>query len=168
MLERLERKYTKMEIVDLILQMHFQIMKSFLSPILPISSKWVFVFTSSIYKIASNLFVQLLNTGYNYMVVLKLVLKYEQCIYKSTWQGGIGTGRRFKRLIFHLGHADSPAPVSGINGHSEDMNQDSVPKASLRLGFSEYCRISNLIVLHLRKMEEGEAIPSAALTVSFT
>ncbi|XP_055253920.1 DNA replication licensing factor MCM6 [Moschus berezovskii] len=54
------------------------------------------------------------------------------------------------------GHADSPAPVSGINGHSEDMNQDSVPKASLRLGFSEYCRISNLIVLHLRKMEEEE------------
>ena len=54
------------------------------------------------------------------------------------------------------GHADSPAPASGINGHSEDMNQDSVPKASLRLGFSEYCRISNLIVLHLRKMEEEE------------
>ncbi|XP_057601746.1 DNA replication licensing factor MCM6 isoform X2 [Hippopotamus amphibius kiboko] len=54
------------------------------------------------------------------------------------------------------GHADSPAPVNGINGHSEDVNQDSVPKASLRLGFSEYCRISNLIVLHLRKMEEEE------------
>lgn len=54
------------------------------------------------------------------------------------------------------GHADSPAPVNGINGHSEDMNQDSVPKASLKLGFSEYCRISNLIVLHLRKMEEEE------------
>lgn len=62
--------------------------------------------------------------------------------------------------MFHLGHADSPAPVNGINGHSEDLNQDSVPKASLRLGFSEYCRISNLIVLHLRKMEEGEAVPS--------
>ncbi|XP_032493775.1 DNA replication licensing factor MCM6 isoform X2 [Lagenorhynchus albirostris] len=54
------------------------------------------------------------------------------------------------------GHADIPAPVNGINGHSEDMNQDAVPKASLRLGFSEYCRISNLIVLHLRKMEEEE------------
>nr|XP_030738874.1 DNA replication licensing factor MCM6 [Globicephala melas] len=67
-----------------------------------------------------------------------------------------GTERRFKQLIFHLGHADIPAPVNGINGHSEDMNQDAVPKASLRLGFSEYCRISNLIVLHLRKMEEEE------------
>ncbi|XP_019516883.1 PREDICTED: DNA replication licensing factor MCM6 isoform X2 [Hipposideros armiger] len=54
------------------------------------------------------------------------------------------------------GHADSPAPVNEINGHSEDINQDSVPKASLKLGFSEYCRISNLIVLHLRKMEEEE------------
>lgn len=54
------------------------------------------------------------------------------------------------------GHADSPAPVNEINGHGEDINQDSVPKASLKLGFSEYCRISNLIVLHLRKMEEEE------------
>ncbi|XP_023619793.1 DNA replication licensing factor MCM6 isoform X2 [Myotis lucifugus] len=54
------------------------------------------------------------------------------------------------------GHADSPAPVNGINGHSDDADRDSVPKASLRLGFSEYCRISNLIVLHLRKMEEEE------------
>ncbi|ELV10220.1 DNA replication licensing factor MCM6 [Tupaia chinensis] len=54
------------------------------------------------------------------------------------------------------GHAESPAPVNGINGHREDINQDSVPKTSLRLGFSEYCRISNLIVLHLRKVEEEE------------
>lgn len=54
------------------------------------------------------------------------------------------------------GHVDSPAPVNGINGHSEDINQDLVPKASLRLSFPEYCRISNLIVLHLRKMEEEE------------
>uniref|UniRef100_A0A8D2ARC9 DNA replication licensing factor MCM6 n=1 Tax=Sciurus vulgaris TaxID=55149 RepID=A0A8D2ARC9_SCIVU len=54
------------------------------------------------------------------------------------------------------GHADSPAPVNGINGYSEDINQDTTSKASLRLGFSEYCRISNLIVLHLRKMEEEE------------
>lgn len=60
-------------------------------------------------------------------------------------------------LMFPLGHADSPAPVNGINGHSDDTDRDSVPKASLRLGFSEYCRISNLIVLHLRKVEEGEA-----------
>lgn len=62
--------------------------------------------------------------------------------------------------MFLLGHADSPAPVNEINGHGEDINQDSVPKASLKLGFSEYCRISNLIVLHLRKMEEGEVLPS--------
>nr|XP_039319317.1 DNA replication licensing factor MCM6-like [Saimiri boliviensis boliviensis] len=54
------------------------------------------------------------------------------------------------------GLADSPAPVSGINGYSEDINQESAPKASLTLVFSEYCRISNLIVLHLRKMEEED------------
>ncbi|NXA26901.1 MCM6 factor, partial [Ibidorhyncha struthersii] len=46
--------------------------------------------------------------------------------------------------------------VNGINGHSEDMNKDAAPKASLRLGFSEYRRISNLLVLHLRKAEEEE------------
>lgn len=68
--------------------------------------------------------------------------------------------------MFQLGHADSPAPMNGINGHSEDINQDSVPKASLRLGFSEYCRISNLIVLHLRKMEEGEDVPSVTPMLS--
>lgn len=54
------------------------------------------------------------------------------------------------------GHADSPAPVNGINGPSDDANQEPVSKPSLRLGFAEYCRISNLIVLHLRKMEEEE------------
>lgn len=69
-------------------------------------------------------------------------------------------------MVSHLGHADSPAPVNGINGHSEDTNQDPAPKASLRLGFSEYCRISNLIVLHLRKMEDGKAVPSAAHVLS--
>ncbi|NXP71725.1 MCM6 factor, partial [Ramphastos sulfuratus] len=46
--------------------------------------------------------------------------------------------------------------VNGINGHSEDANKDGAPKASLRLGFSEYRRISNLLVLHLRKAEEEE------------
>ena len=100
------------------------------------------------------------------MLVLKLVLKVKWYIYDIGWGGIGGTETRFKQLIFHLGHADSPAPVNGINGHSEDMNQDSVPKASLKLGFSEYCRISNLIVLHLRKMEEGEAVPSAALRLN--
>ncbi|NXF01600.1 MCM6 factor, partial [Smithornis capensis] len=45
---------------------------------------------------------------------------------------------------------------AGVNGHSEDVNKDAAPKASLRLGFSEYRRISNLLVLHLRKAEEEE------------
>ncbi|NXM93732.1 MCM6 factor, partial [Sylvia borin] len=46
--------------------------------------------------------------------------------------------------------------VNGLNGHSEDGGKDAAPKASLRLGFSEYRRISNLLVLHLRKAEEEE------------
>ncbi|KAI6065359.1 DNA replication licensing factor MCM6 [Aix galericulata] len=58
------------------------------------------------------------------------------------------------------GAAEAPAGVNGlvngINGHSEDANKDGAPKASLRLGFSEYRRISNLLVLHLRKAEEEE------------
>ncbi|POI36175.1 hypothetical protein CIB84_000070 [Bambusicola thoracicus] len=58
------------------------------------------------------------------------------------------------------GEAEAPAGVNGlvngIGGHSEDVNKDSAPKASLRLGFSEYRRISNLLVLHLRKAEEEE------------
>ncbi|KAM6332538.1 DNA replication licensing factor MCM6 [Podargus strigoides] len=58
------------------------------------------------------------------------------------------------------GEAEAPAGdsglVNGINGHSEDVNKDAAPKASLRLGFSEYRRISNLLVLHLRKAEEEE------------
>uniref|UniRef100_K7FSM8 DNA replication licensing factor MCM6 n=1 Tax=Pelodiscus sinensis TaxID=13735 RepID=K7FSM8_PELSI len=58
------------------------------------------------------------------------------------------------------GGADAPAGVNnlvnGISDHSADTNKDAAPKASLRLGFSEYRRISNLIVLHLRKAEEEE------------
>ncbi|NWR27557.1 MCM6 factor, partial [Tachuris rubrigastra] len=46
--------------------------------------------------------------------------------------------------------------VNGISGHPEDGSKDAAPKASLRLGFSEYRRISNLLVLHLRKAEEEE------------
>ncbi|NXD76960.1 MCM6 factor, partial [Halcyon senegalensis] len=46
--------------------------------------------------------------------------------------------------------------VNGINGQSDNMNKDAAPKASLRLGFPEYRRISNLLVLHLRKAEEEE------------
>lgn len=65
-------------------------------------------------------------------------------------------------LFPSLGHADSPAPVNRFNGSSEDASQETVSKPSLRLGFAEYCRISNLIVLHLRKMEEGEYVSHAA------
>ncbi|KAM9550520.1 DNA replication licensing factor MCM6 [Guaruba guarouba] len=58
------------------------------------------------------------------------------------------------------GEAEAAAGISGvvngINGHSEDMNKDVASKASLRLGFTEYQRISNLLVLHLRKAEEEE------------
>ncbi|NXL18010.1 MCM6 factor, partial [Setophaga kirtlandii] len=60
----------------------------------------------------------------------------------------------------HDGVNEAPAGVNGlvngINGHSEDVSKDTAPKASLRLGFSEYRRISNLLVLHLRKAEEEE------------
>lgn len=42
--------------------------------------------------------------------------------------------------------------VNGVNGHAEPAGQ---PKPSLRLSFTEYKRISNLLVLHLRKAEEG-------------
>ncbi|KAM9720151.1 DNA replication licensing factor MCM6 [Menidia menidia] len=41
--------------------------------------------------------------------------------------------------------------VNGVNGHAEAQ-----PKPSLRLSFSEYKRISNLLVLHLRRAEEAE------------
>ncbi|XP_037642653.1 DNA replication licensing factor MCM6 [Sebastes umbrosus] len=43
--------------------------------------------------------------------------------------------------------------VNGVNGHAETGSQ---PKPSLRLSFPEYRRISNLLVLHLRRAEEAE------------
>ncbi|KAF3699002.1 Zygotic DNA replication licensing factor mcm6-B [Channa argus] len=43
--------------------------------------------------------------------------------------------------------------VNGVNGHT---GPGSHPKPSLRLSFPEYKRISNLLVLHLRKTEEAE------------
>lgn len=46
--------------------------------------------------------------------------------------------------------------VNGVNGHAEPGSQ---PKPSLRLSFTEYRRISNLLVLHLRKAEEGKMSP---------
>ncbi|XP_053143279.1 DNA replication licensing factor MCM6 [Hemicordylus capensis] len=46
--------------------------------------------------------------------------------------------------------------VNGINSHADDSSKDPAPKASLRLSFLEYRRISNLIVMHLRKAEEED------------
>ncbi|KAJ7345811.1 hypothetical protein JRQ81_001761 [Phrynocephalus forsythii] len=46
--------------------------------------------------------------------------------------------------------------VSGVTGPSDDPGNASPPKASLRLSFPEYRRISNLLVIHLRKAEEED------------
>ncbi|XP_070775188.1 DNA replication licensing factor MCM6 [Enoplosus armatus] len=59
------------------------------------------------------------------------------------------------------GHADGVnGHVNGINGHVNGVNghaePGSQPKPSLRLSFPEYRRISNLLVLHLRRAEEAE------------
>lgn len=43
--------------------------------------------------------------------------------------------------------------ANGVNGHTEPGGQ---AKPSLRLSFNEYRRISNLLVLHLRRVEEGK------------
>ncbi|XP_062260399.1 DNA replication licensing factor MCM6 [Platichthys flesus] len=52
------------------------------------------------------------------------------------------------------GHADGiNGHGKGVNGHAETASQ---AKPSLRLSFPEYRRISNLLVLHLRKAEEAE------------
>ncbi|XP_013864441.1 DNA replication licensing factor MCM6 [Austrofundulus limnaeus] len=52
------------------------------------------------------------------------------------------------------GHADGiNGHVDGVNGHAEPGTQ---PKPSLRLSFAEYKRISNLLVLHLRHVEDAE------------
>lgn len=48
------------------------------------------------------------------------------------------------------GHTDG---VNGVNGHADAATQ---PKPSLRLSFNEYRRISNLLVVHLRRVEEGK------------
>lgn len=85
----------------------------------------------------------------------------------ARWGHVEGTKARIRWLLLSLGHADSPAPVNGVNGPSEDANQEPASKPSLRLGFAEYCRISNLIVLHLRKMEEGEYAPYTVYSLSF-
>lgn len=50
--------------------------------------------------------------------------------------------------------------TNGINGHAEGVNGHGEPgsqsKPSLRLSFAEYKRISNLLVLHLRRAEDAE------------
>ncbi|XP_032422423.1 DNA replication licensing factor MCM6 [Xiphophorus hellerii] len=43
--------------------------------------------------------------------------------------------------------------VDGVNGHAD---LGAPPRASLRLSFAEYKRISNLLVLHLRRAEDAE------------
>uniref|UniRef100_A0A3B4WM45 DNA replication licensing factor MCM6 n=1 Tax=Seriola lalandi dorsalis TaxID=1841481 RepID=A0A3B4WM45_SERLL len=49
--------------------------------------------------------------------------------------------------------------VNGVNGHAEPGSQ----KPSLRLSFPEYKRISNLLVLHLRRAEEEEELKKSAV-----
>lgn len=56
------------------------------------------------------------------------------------------------------GYAGVNGHVNGVNGHVNGVNghTESQLKPSLRLSFTEYRRISNLLVLHLRKAEEVE------------
>lgn len=48
--------------------------------------------------------------------------------------------------------------TNGVNGHADAVSgrSDSGSKPPLRLTFPEYRRISNLLVLHLRRAEEGK------------
>ncbi|XP_018417304.1 PREDICTED: DNA replication licensing factor MCM6 isoform X2 [Nanorana parkeri] len=46
--------------------------------------------------------------------------------------------------------------VNGINGHADSEPMETSAKPSLRLGFPEYKRISNLLVQQLRKMEDED------------
>ncbi|XP_051875843.1 DNA replication licensing factor MCM6 [Pristis pectinata] len=54
------------------------------------------------------------------------------------------------------GHSGIPNGINGINGHSEDSIKEDVPKSTMRLSFVEYRKISNLLVIHLRKLEEED------------
>ncbi|XP_078084173.1 zygotic DNA replication licensing factor mcm6-B-like [Mustelus asterias] len=53
------------------------------------------------------------------------------------------------------GHSGIPNGMNGVNDHSEDSIKE-MPKSTLRLSFVEYRKISNLIVIHLRKLEEED------------
>ncbi|KAM4698231.1 DNA replication licensing factor MCM6 [Rhinophrynus dorsalis] len=46
--------------------------------------------------------------------------------------------------------------VNGVNGHADVDMKDAAAKPTLRLSFSEYKRISNLLVLQLRKGEDED------------
>ena len=52
--------------------------------------------------------------------------------------------------------------TNGVSGAVTDMEQqpitesNSAPKAVLKMSFMEYRKISNLIVLHMHRMEESE------------
>uniref|UniRef100_A0A3P8WSM9 DNA replication licensing factor MCM6 n=1 Tax=Cynoglossus semilaevis TaxID=244447 RepID=A0A3P8WSM9_CYNSE len=60
-----------------------------------------------------------------------------------------------------------PAVNGHINGKNGDVNAHAEPgsqsKPSLRLSFNEYKRISNLLVLHLRRVEEEEELKKSAV-----
>uniref|UniRef100_A0AAX7TIP7 DNA replication licensing factor MCM6 n=1 Tax=Astatotilapia calliptera TaxID=8154 RepID=A0AAX7TIP7_ASTCA len=57
--------------------------------------------------------------------------------------------------------------TNGINGHAGGVNGHGEPgsqsKPSLRLSFAEYKRISNLLVLHLRRAEDEEDLKKSAV-----
>ncbi|XP_033838507.1 DNA replication licensing factor MCM6 [Periophthalmus magnuspinnatus] len=53
------------------------------------------------------------------------------------------------------GHDAVNGHLNGVNGHVNGHSESQL-KPSLRLSFAEYRRISNLLVLHLRKAEEVE------------
>lgn len=46
--------------------------------------------------------------------------------------------------------------VNGVNGHADGEPKETAPKPSLRLSFTEYRRISNLLVQQLRKLEDED------------
>ncbi|XP_063789785.1 DNA replication licensing factor MCM6 [Pseudophryne corroboree] len=48
--------------------------------------------------------------------------------------------------------------VNGINGNTQSEPQETAAKPSFRLGFTEYKRISNLLVLQLRKLEDEDEL----------
>lgn len=52
----------------------------------------------------------------------------------------------------HAGNGITGPAVDGVSGHAQSGGQ---AKPALRLSFPEYRRISNLLVLHLRRAEEG-------------